>query len=424
MLQELIEPAWLDAFESVLRRCALKPGDTVAILAESQSRPVLVELARLAAARIGAQVFTLVLPSVLAGAQPVTRSTGASGAIRNLAPVVSALAASTLVVDCTVEGLMHAPELPAILKGANGTLVRTASEEGISLLPIVHYAPTWALVNARKRDDVYELAPHEDAYADYARFLLACIRRYGPGGQATGTIKPFTPITHWQVWNEPNLKQFWGPDPDAEDFAKFTRVVHQTLAPVRNKVKLVHAGLSKSDIEFMWHLWDADPKHGETFDIMAVHSYVFDGNDGIRAPDAMDKDSSDAGPMGFVGSTKDAGYLGKVFNLQLFMTLRGSPGKPIWITEMGYFVARHRLGVTEPEQGTRLQQTVDFIRRRLTDQPYGSTGPRKLPANVQRLYWFSLEDYPSPEGLGTFGVYRPDGSLRPAGAALKALTKP
>lgn len=303
------------------------------------------------------------------------------------------------------------------------TLVRTASEEGISLLPIVHYAPPWALVKARKRDDVYELAPHEDAYADYARFLLECIRRYGPGGKASATLKPFTPITHWQVWNEPNLKQFWGPDPDAKDFAKLTRIVHQTLAPVRGQIKLVHAGLSKSDVEFMWHLWDADPKHGETFDIMAVHSYLFDGNDGIRSPEAMDKDSSDAGPMGFVGNTKDGGHLGKVFNLQLFMTLRGSPGKPIWITEMGYFVAKHRLGVTEPEQGTRLQQTVDFIRRRLTDQPYGS-GPRKLPANVQRLYWFSLEDYPSPEGLGTFGVYRPDGSMRPAGQALKALIKP
>jgi 2,5-dihydroxypyridine 5,6-dioxygenase len=37
--------------------------------------------------------------------------------LQQLAPVVSALAASTLVVDCTVEGLMHAPELPAILKG-------------------------------------------------------------------------------------------------------------------------------------------------------------------------------------------------------------------------------------------------------------------------------------------------------------------
>ncbi|MDE2607211.1 MAG: peptidase M29 [Burkholderiales bacterium] len=118
MLQESIEPVWLDAFEAVLGRCGLQAGDTVAVLSESQSRPVLPELARLAAARRGAQVFSLVLPSVFGGAAvPVTRSTGASPVLRRIAPVVSALAGSTLVVDCTVEGLMHAPELPAILQG-------------------------------------------------------------------------------------------------------------------------------------------------------------------------------------------------------------------------------------------------------------------------------------------------------------------
>lgn len=117
MLQETIEPVWLDAFEAVLRRCALRPGDTVAVLSESQSRPVLPQLARLAAARIGCQVFGLELPSVFSSAHPVARSTGASPALRGLPPVVAALAGSTLVVDCTVEGLMHAPELPAILKG-------------------------------------------------------------------------------------------------------------------------------------------------------------------------------------------------------------------------------------------------------------------------------------------------------------------
>lgn len=117
MLQEKIEPAWLDAFEAVLRRCALQAGDTVAVLSESQSRPVLPTLARLAATRLGARVFDLVLPGSFESKQPVARSTGASAAIQNIAPVVAALAGSTLVVDCTVEGLMHAPELPAILAG-------------------------------------------------------------------------------------------------------------------------------------------------------------------------------------------------------------------------------------------------------------------------------------------------------------------
>ncbi len=117
MLQERAEPAWIDAFEAVLRRCALQAGDTVAILGETQSRPILMELARLAAARLGVQVFTITLPSVFSTAEPVARSTGASPAIQGLAPVIAALSGCTLVLDCTVEGLMHAPELPAILKG-------------------------------------------------------------------------------------------------------------------------------------------------------------------------------------------------------------------------------------------------------------------------------------------------------------------
>jgi 2,5-dihydroxypyridine 5,6-dioxygenase len=117
MLQEIIEPAWIQAFDNVLRRCALQPGDTVAVLCESQSRPVLPQLARLAAAGLGCSAFTLTVPSVFPTGRPSARSTGASDALQNIGPVVAALAASTLVIDCTVEGLMHAPELPAILKG-------------------------------------------------------------------------------------------------------------------------------------------------------------------------------------------------------------------------------------------------------------------------------------------------------------------
>ncbi len=197
MLQELIEPAWLDAFESVLRRCALKPGDTVAILAESQSRPVLVELARLAAARIGAQVFTLVLPSVLAGAQPVTRSTGASGAIRNLAPVVSALAASTLVVDCTVEGLMHAPELPAILKGANGTQPRVVYVSNEHPEALARLLPDDA-TEARVKDHVKRLRAAKKMRVTSAAGtdLRIVLQGAVAGGNWGYTTRPGT-MTHW-----------------------------------------------------------------------------------------------------------------------------------------------------------------------------------------------------------------------------------
>jgi 2,5-dihydroxypyridine 5,6-dioxygenase len=118
-----LEAAWIDMFEHTMRLCGVAPGDACAVLSESQTRAELPALAELALARLGARPFHLVLPArVLAAPVPV-RSTGASDAVGRLEPVVQALAASTLVVDCTVEGLQHAVELPRILAGGARVLV-------------------------------------------------------------------------------------------------------------------------------------------------------------------------------------------------------------------------------------------------------------------------------------------------------------
>ena len=197
MLQEIIEPAWTDAFELVLRRCALQPGDTVAILCETQSRPVLPQLARLAAARIGAHAFTLMLPSVANAHTPPARSTGASNALQQIAPVVSALAASTLVVDCTVEGLMHAPELPAILKGANGTqprVIYVSNEHPEALARLLPDDATEALV----KDHVKRLRAAKAMRVTSAAGSDLTISLQGAacGGNWGFTTRPGT-MTHW-----------------------------------------------------------------------------------------------------------------------------------------------------------------------------------------------------------------------------------
>jgi len=123
VLQERIEERWVDAFARVFSLCEVRAGDPVALLSESQSRAVNVELAELALLRLRARPFRLVVPTPPQSAPVPVRSTGASNALQNLEPVVGALANSTLVVDCTVEGLLHAPELPAILKGGSRVLM-------------------------------------------------------------------------------------------------------------------------------------------------------------------------------------------------------------------------------------------------------------------------------------------------------------
>ncbi|MCW5628046.1 MAG: peptidase M29 [Rhodoferax sp.] len=123
MMQQRIEAKWIDAFANVFRLCGVQPGEVAAILSETQSRPVNVQLAELALQGLGARVFHVVLPSPRLQAPVPVRSTGASDAIGGLAPAVAALAGSGFVADLTVEGLLHAPELPQILGGGARVLM-------------------------------------------------------------------------------------------------------------------------------------------------------------------------------------------------------------------------------------------------------------------------------------------------------------
>ncbi|MBK0391405.1 peptidase M29 [Ramlibacter algicola] len=195
MVQETFDPAWLQAFELVLRRCAVQPGDTVAVLAESQSRPVLVQLAQLASARMGARAFTLTLPTPFRPGLPPIRSTGASDALQGIAPAVAALAASTLVVDCTVEGLMHAPELPTILQG--GARVLYVSNEHPEAL--ARLAPSDdGSMESRVKAHVKRLrgAQSMRVTSPTGTNLTISLEGAAAGGNWGYTTKPGT-ITHW-----------------------------------------------------------------------------------------------------------------------------------------------------------------------------------------------------------------------------------
>jgi len=127
MLNDRIEAKWVDAFHRVFHLCKVQPGEAVAILSETQSRALNVHLAELALARTGATVFHVVVPTPKQDAPVPVRSTGASVALTGQTAALESLKAAGLVVDLTVEGLLHAPELPQILSG--GARVMMISNE-------------------------------------------------------------------------------------------------------------------------------------------------------------------------------------------------------------------------------------------------------------------------------------------------------
>jgi 2,5-dihydroxypyridine 5,6-dioxygenase len=123
----MIEWRHVQCIADQLARCALHPDEVVVLLSESQSRAMLVDAVRLAAQSRGASVIDVVLPTPCSAHAVPIRSTGASQAIGGNRAALGAMTAADFVIDCTVEGLLHAPELGDVL--GSGTRVLMVSNE-------------------------------------------------------------------------------------------------------------------------------------------------------------------------------------------------------------------------------------------------------------------------------------------------------
>lgn len=117
MLNDRVEGKWIDLFAEVFALCKVRRDEPCAILSESQSRSLNVQLAELALHRLGAKAFHIVVPTARQAAPVPIRSTGASTALKGFEPAIAALASASFIADLTVEGLMHAAELPHVLQG-------------------------------------------------------------------------------------------------------------------------------------------------------------------------------------------------------------------------------------------------------------------------------------------------------------------
>lgn len=114
---------WVERYAEQFRACELNANETAVLLYEASSSPLIVSTARMALEMLGASVADLRMPTPSNPGPLPIRSTGASQAIAGHRSAIAALAAADFVVDCTVEGLLHAPELGEILGGGARVLM-------------------------------------------------------------------------------------------------------------------------------------------------------------------------------------------------------------------------------------------------------------------------------------------------------------
>jgi len=193
MLQEHVEGKWLASFRRVLALNGIGQGTRVAIVAESQSRPVLMQLASLACYDLGAEYHTILLPTPAQTAPVPVKSTGTCVAIQRNRAVIEALKRVEIIVDVTVEGLIHAEEWPEIEEA--GTRLFVICNEHPEILertePKADLGPKIALGIEMLRQ-ASEMRVTSRAGTD----LVIDIRNAPCGGTPGFTTKPGG-VSHW-----------------------------------------------------------------------------------------------------------------------------------------------------------------------------------------------------------------------------------
>ncbi len=112
-------------------------------------------------------------------------------------------------------------------------LMEATSRRRIAVLPILFNPPAFRSSAPRgtARRGTYPPAHPRDL----GIFGAVLVRRYGPRGsfwrQRPGLRR--SPITAWQVWNEPNLPVYW---PEAPDAGEYTELLRETARELKRAV--------------------------------------------------------------------------------------------------------------------------------------------------------------------------------------------
>jgi hypothetical protein len=270
-------------------------------------------------------------------------------------------------------------------------LMRNAARVGIKVLALVAWSPAWASGHA----DSDKYAPRNPA--DYARFVRAVALRYGAGGTFWSSTPRLRrqPLTAIEIWNEPWHAHFWRPAPDPAAYARLVRLAARAIKAVHPEIDVLASGDifqlaedgSDPGADWLQPLLAADPSlwKGGLVDAWSVHTYCqrlspWDTTAPIRV---------------------------RFDRVELTRSLTVSAGAPlpIWITELGWSTGPDRPDAVSEE----LQAQYEYgALRRATDE-WRSFVVRSF------IYTFG-----PPSREQDYNLLRPDGSPRPAWAALKS----
>ena len=189
-----------------------------------------------------------------------------------------------------------------------------------------------------------------------------------------------------------------------------------TLKADRPERRVLGGSLASADADYLAALLDAWAGRDLPMDGLALHPYarpdLRDGNHYGYAqyPDQCNEEIDDLSPPWCFERGLEV--------VRALLRQRDLAGLPLWLTEFGVASADAWGDAgSEAEQARHLEIALEILYRR--------AGPDDL--NVATAIWYRLddelgEDASSQEDDDLFGLYREDGTLKPAGAKLRERT--
>jgi hypothetical protein len=198
------------------------------------------------------------------------------------------------------QDIAHGLEINAILMGTPGFYQTAVSGLAASQMPVRYKGFAMSATTGSAPEALY--APVFSDGSDlpgpgkqingnnkWARFVFEAVTRYKPGGLLSQQLSwpQGTGITHWEMWNEPDLLFFW--NGTAEQYARLLKVGYLAAKHADEEAQVLFGGLannlyncSQPDpsaphfLDRVLDFLDADPQSAASayyHDIFATHSY-------------------------------------------------------------------------------------------------------------------------------------------------------